>query len=142
MVEAAGQDRGKKSPDLPTLEEAGINKDFAKLARKLAALSDKEFERMLAERHERAHDISEEFHTYTNKAAMDGANVTLRTLIVINGGAAIAILTFLGGVASKDKIDFTKVGAVADDPVLRNRSCSRSCRYGASVFYELFHGSS
>jgi hypothetical protein len=35
-------------------------------------------------------------------------------LIVINGGAAIAILTFLGGVASKEKIDFTKVGAVAD----------------------------
>jgi heme/copper-type cytochrome/quinol oxidase subunit 1 len=45
---------------------------------------------------------------------MEGANLALRTLIVINGGAAIAILTFLGGVASKDKIDFTKVGAVAD----------------------------
>jgi hypothetical protein len=62
----------------------------------------------------RAHDISAEFHTYTNKAAMEGANLALRTLIVINGGAAIAILTFLGGVASKDKIDFTKVGAVAN----------------------------
>lgn len=62
----------------------------------------------------RVHDISQEFHTYTNKAAIDGANMALRTLIVINGGAAIAILTFLSGVASKDKIDFTKVGAVAD----------------------------
>jgi hypothetical protein len=62
----------------------------------------------------RAHDISQNFHTYTNKAAIDGANMALRTLIVINGGAAIAILTFLGGVAAKDKIDFTKVGAVAD----------------------------
>jgi hypothetical protein len=62
----------------------------------------------------RAHDVSNEFHAYTNKAAIDSANLALRTLIVINGGAAIAILTFLGGVASKDKIDFTKVGAVAD----------------------------
>jgi hypothetical protein len=62
----------------------------------------------------RAHDTSAEFHAYTNKAAMDGASLALRTLIVINGGAAIAILTFLGGVASKDKSDFTKVGAVAD----------------------------
>lgn len=62
----------------------------------------------------RAHDVSHEFHTYTNKAAIDGANLALRTLIVINGGAAVAILTFLGGVASKDKIDFSEVGAVAD----------------------------
>jgi hypothetical protein len=62
----------------------------------------------------RAHDVSNEFHAYTNKAAIEGANLALRTLIVINGGAAIAVLTFLGGVASKDKIDFTKVGAVAD----------------------------
>jgi hypothetical protein len=62
----------------------------------------------------RAHDISAEFHTYTNKAAIEGANLALRTLIVINGGAALGILTFLSGVASKDKVDFSKVGAVAD----------------------------
>jgi hypothetical protein len=35
-------------------------------------------------------------------------------LVLINGGAAIAILTFLGGVASKERIDFVKVGVVAD----------------------------
>jgi hypothetical protein len=62
----------------------------------------------------RAHDVSNEFHTYTNKASIESANLALRTLIVINGGAAVAVLTFLGGVASKDKIDFSKVGAVAD----------------------------
>jgi hypothetical protein len=61
----------------------------------------------------RAHDKSEEFHSYVNKAAIETANLSLRTLVVMNGGAAIAILTFLGGVASKEKIDFAKVGVVA-----------------------------
>jgi len=61
----------------------------------------------------RAHDGNAEFHTYVNKAAMDGANLALRTLIIINGGAAVAVLTFLGGVASKTQIDFAKVGVVA-----------------------------
>jgi hypothetical protein len=62
----------------------------------------------------RAHDKSEEFHSYVNKAAIETANLSLRTLVVINGGAAIAVLTFLGGVASKEKVDFAKVGVVAD----------------------------
>jgi hypothetical protein len=43
----------------------------------------------------------------------DPANLTLRTFVVINGGAAIAILTFLSGVAAKEKIDFAQVGLVA-----------------------------
>jgi hypothetical protein len=61
----------------------------------------------------RAHDQIEEFHSYVNKAAMEAATLSVRTLVVINGGAAIAILTFLGGVASKERIDFVKVGVVA-----------------------------
>lgn len=61
----------------------------------------------------RAHDKSEEFHSYVNKAAIETANLSLRTLVIINGGAAIAVLTFLGGIASKDKIDVVKVGTVA-----------------------------
>src|SRR4051794_1521431 len=61
----------------------------------------------------RAHDNSVAFHTYVNQATMESANIALKTLIVINGGAAIAILTFLGGVASKDKIDLAHVTPVA-----------------------------
>jgi len=61
----------------------------------------------------RAHDQITEFHSYVNKAAIEAANLSLRTLVLINGGAAIAVLTFLGGVASKDKIDFNKIGVVA-----------------------------
>src|ERR1035441_7106471 len=61
----------------------------------------------------RVHDRSNEFHVDANMATIDGANLALRTLVLINGGAAIAVLTFLGGVASKDKVDFAKIGNVA-----------------------------
>jgi hypothetical protein len=48
-----GGDRGKKSPGgVPTLNEAGIDKDLAKLARKLAKLTDAQFEALLAGRRE------------------------------------------------------------------------------------------
>ena len=68
---------------------------------------------LLREEARRAHDNSTAFHTYVNQATMESANIALKTLIVINGGAAIAVLTFLGGVASKDKIDFASVAPVA-----------------------------
>jgi hypothetical protein len=61
----------------------------------------------------RAHDASRDFHSDVNKEAVGTSNLTLRTLVIINGGAAIAVLTFLGGVAAKDKVDFAQVGLVA-----------------------------
>src|SRR6266581_8178796 len=61
----------------------------------------------------RAHDKSNAFHTYVNQAAIDSGNLALRTLILINGGAAIAVLAFLGAVSAKEKIDFGKIGDVA-----------------------------
>jgi hypothetical protein len=70
-----------------------------------------EFERIRNEA-ERAHDKSNEFHTYVNKAAIDGSNLALRTLVLINGGAAIAMLAFLGTVA-KDQSNLSKIGEVA-----------------------------
>jgi hypothetical protein len=69
---------------------------------------------LLREDAHRAHDNSNAFHTYVNQATIESANLALRTLIVINGGAAIAVLAFLGAIASKDKIDFAKVGDVAN----------------------------
>jgi hypothetical protein len=61
----------------------------------------------------REHDKGREFHTYINKSAMEGANLALKTLVLINGGAAVAILTFLGALAGKDKADFAQIGIVA-----------------------------
>jgi hypothetical protein len=45
---------------------------------------------------ERAHDRSDEFATRANEAAIQGGNLALRMGLLINGGAAVALLTFLG----------------------------------------------
>ena len=39
-----------------------------------------------------AHDNSNTFHTYINQATIDSGNLTLRTLVLINGGAAVSML--------------------------------------------------
>ncbi|SFJ72486.1 hypothetical protein [Bradyrhizobium sp. cf659] len=61
----------------------------------------------------RAHDANQDFRTEINKETVSASNLTLRTLVLINGGAAIGVLTFLGGVASKTSVDFARVGDVA-----------------------------
>src|SRR5258708_3945171 len=51
LAKGGGDHRGKQNPGaLPSLLEAGIDKDLAKLGRKLAKFSDEQFESMLAER--------------------------------------------------------------------------------------------
>jgi hypothetical protein len=45
---------------------------------------------------ERAHDKSDAFRTQTNEAAIQGGNLALRMGLLINGGAAVALLTFIG----------------------------------------------
>jgi CDP-diglyceride synthetase len=57
--------------------------------------------RRIAERH---HDRMEEWGHALTKAANDGSTVVLRTMILINGGAAVAMLTFLGTLVGQGKI--------------------------------------
>jgi hypothetical protein len=54
-----------------------------------------EQDRRLAERH---HDKETDFASRSNQAAVENANIALRTLVLINGGAAVAVLAFLGGI--------------------------------------------
>ena len=61
----------------------------------------------------RAHDANQDFRAEINKETVSASNLTLRTLVLINGGAAIGVLTFLGGVASKTSVDLARVGDVA-----------------------------
>lgn len=81
---------------------------------------------------ERAHDKSNAFHTYVNEATIEASNLALRTLVLINGGAAVAILAFLGAVASKDKVDFDQVGRVAG--TLRFYAIGVACAVAAMAF--------
>jgi hypothetical protein len=52
---------------------------------------------------ERAHDKSNEFAAQTNQAAIQGGNLALRMGLIINGGAAVALLTFVGNLPTEQK---------------------------------------
>jgi hypothetical protein len=45
-----------------------------------------------------------EFATNANRAAIDGASAVFRTLVLINGGAAVSVLAFVGGLISQGKL--------------------------------------
>jgi protein-S-isoprenylcysteine O-methyltransferase Ste14 len=68
-----------------------------------------EQDRQLAERY---HDKETDFARGSSQAAVENANIALRTLVLINGGAAVAVLAFLGG------IDETKTSELLDDLTL------------------------
>jgi hypothetical protein len=55
---------------------------------------------------ERAHDDATKFSLGTNAAAIDNANLALRTAVLINGGAAVSVLAFIGGLTSQGKLTF------------------------------------
>lgn len=52
----------------------------------------------------RAHDANRDHAFRTNEAAVNSANLALRTILIVNGGAAIALLTFIGGLVSNGKL--------------------------------------
>ena len=59
----------------------------------------------------RAHDRLDEFSTRVDDSAVKSADAALRNLLLINGGAAVAILAFMGAVISKN----TGTTKVVDD---------------------------
>jgi hypothetical protein len=57
---------------------------------------------------QRAHDRLDEFHRYINEAAMKSGELALRMGLLINGGAAIALLTFIGSLPKEQKRAFAE----------------------------------
>jgi hypothetical protein len=52
---------------------------------------------------QRAHDRSNQFARQINEAAINAANLTLRMALLINGGAAVVLLTFVGNLPAEQK---------------------------------------
>jgi hypothetical protein len=52
----------------------------------------------------RAHDSATDFAAKVNAAALDNANLAMRTAVLINGGAAVSVLAFIGGLISQGKV--------------------------------------
>lgn len=83
---------------------------------------------------ERAHDKSEEFVLQVNEAAINGSNLALRMAMLINGGAAVALLTFVGGLSGEQK---RAVAATLN--WFAGGSCRRSRWARISVLHQLLH---
>jgi hypothetical protein len=62
---------------------------------------------------ERTHDVTTEFAAKTNTAAIEAAYLALRTAMLINGGAAISVLAFIGGLASRDRVSLQAITQTA-----------------------------
>jgi hypothetical protein len=60
---------------------------------------------------ERAHDNNQDFFNRINEATVNAGNLALRMALLINGGAAVALLSFVNGLDRAQKV------AVADSLV-------------------------
>src|SRR4051794_8574050 len=82
-------------------------------------LTPSEFDRLKWEREieirpaERAHDAHKETIQATDQAAIQTGQLTLRTAVLINGGAAAAILAFIGGLVSQGRVPVEQTSDVA-----------------------------
>jgi hypothetical protein len=68
---------------------------------------------MAREDAKRAHDAAKEFTHSLNVAAIDSGTTAVKTALLINGGATVALLGFIGALASKDKVTFTQITPLA-----------------------------
>ena len=62
---------------------------------------------------ERAHEANAAFVTQMSETMMKDAWGVVRTLVLINGEAAISILTFVGGLAARSSTNAAQLTAIA-----------------------------
>ena len=86
----------------------------------------------------RAHDRARDFELSTNEAAINSGQLAIRTAVLINGGAAVAVLAFLGGLAGQGIISVRDLGKDCEQSaVVRRRRVSWGPSSGLGVFHEL-----
>ena len=61
----------------------------------------------------RAHDEALDLQTKTNEATMSSAQVAIRTGVLINGGAAVTVLGFIGALAGQGRVPVAQLSAIA-----------------------------
>jgi hypothetical protein len=66
---------------------------------------------------ERAHDRDDAVSDTTNAAAVASGQVALRAALLINGGAAVAMLAFIGSIASLDGLGGDHLAVMASSLV-------------------------
>jgi hypothetical protein len=61
---------------------------------------------------ERAHDRNDQMADIFNQSADKNSQAAIRMVLAINGGAAIALLAFIGGLASRTNLDLRQLSIV------------------------------
>lgn len=67
---------------------------------------------------ERNHDMVTDYGNRVNGAVAETSHNTLRALIIINGGAAITVLAFIGQIVSSDKLKVSATLADVTTPII------------------------
>jgi hypothetical protein len=62
---------------------------------------------------ERAHDTTTDFGAKANEGAVKAAEEAIKAVILINGGSAVAMLAFIGTVASKDLLSGAQLAQIS-----------------------------
>jgi hypothetical protein len=62
---------------------------------------------------ERAHDDARDWEHKQNEAVLRNADAAIKTFILVNGGAAVSVLAFVGGLASKTNVSLAQLHALA-----------------------------
>jgi len=63
-----------------------------------------DYEQLRVAAAEKAHGIETEFGRAANQAALNSGTETLKALLLINGGSCVAMLAFIGTLATKDRV--------------------------------------
>jgi hypothetical protein len=61
----------------------------------------------------RAQDQLNQFNLATNEATIKSSELALRTAVLINGGAAISVLAFIGGLVGQGRIGIGQLDGIA-----------------------------
>ena len=62
---------------------------------------------------ERAHDEAQAFTLRMQETIVRDAQAAIRTAVLVNGGAAVALLAFVGGLVGQGKLDFAHLRGIA-----------------------------
>jgi hypothetical protein len=63
---------------------------------------------------ERAHDANTEFFKFANDSAIRNAESAVKAVMLINGGATVSLLAFVGGLAGQGKVQFGQLAVFAN----------------------------
>lgn len=61
----------------------------------------------------KTHERNHQMHVDSRKAALDAANLAIRSIILVNGGAVVALLAFLSSLESNQADKFQMTSLVA-----------------------------